>query len=119
MSRVHLAILGVLLITVGLGMAPPRTTHLPLVTQGVFWAVPSDPPVPLSGVQLVEPQMVSPEYAEEYQRLLERFEAAQQDHTVFYGPGAHGLRIIQDTGNSHDLDENTDKSLPPSFRIVR
>lgn len=108
MNRVHLAILGVLLITVGLGMAPARSIHLPLVAQGVHWAVPSDPPAPMSDMQIVEPQVVSQEYADEYQQLLERFEAARQDGTVIYGPGAYGLRIILDMGDSHNLDENAD-----------
>ena len=119
MNRVHLAILRVLLITVGLGMAPARSIHLPLVMQGVYWAVPSDPPEALSNVQVVEPQVVSQGYADEYQLLLERFEAARQDYRVIFGSDVHGLRIIQDTDGSDNLDDTASESLPPSFRIVQ
>ena len=106
MNRVFLAILGGLLITTGLGMAPAQSIHLPLVMQGVYWAVPSDPPTPSSGVQIVKPQKVPQEYADEYQQLLERLEAAMQDRTVIYGSRVHRLRIIQDAGDSKYADNS-------------
>lgn len=116
MNCVHLAIIGVLLITAGLGMEPARIIHLPLVVQGERWAVPASPPVPQTGVQIFEPHAVPLEYAAEYQHLLEQLEAARQDHTVVYGPGVHGLSIRQGVGDSHNLDENVDGNADESLQ---
>jgi len=111
MNRVHLAIVGVLLIAAGFSIGPTRTTHFPLIVQGETWAVPSSPPAPSSSMQIVAPQAVSQDLADEYQQLLERLEAALQDNTVVYGPGTHRLPIIlviQDTDDSYNLEENAD-----------
>lgn len=79
------------------------------MTQGVYWAVPSDPPEASSDVQIFKLYPVSPEYVDEYQQLLERFEAAKQNRIVIFGPDAHALRVIQDTDDGDTLDENADK----------
>ncbi len=103
MSRVHLALLGVLLIPVGLGMAAAQNLLLPLVTHGVYWAVPSGPPEAVTGVQIVEPQVGSQDHAGEVQLLRERLKAAAQDHRVTFGPGGPGLRVIVDAGDRYEL----------------
>ena len=103
MNRLFLALLSGTLVTAGLGMAPAQSIHLPFVRQSEYWAVPSGPPEVQSAPQIIKPQAISPEYAEEFQRLLERLEAAaKQQYRVTYGPHVPGIRIIIDADDSPD-----------------